>query len=379
MLFYLFLWAIITLLITPKKKLGGDFNVVLQIIGGVIYVFFSTFRNVTHNHNLDIFEYYLRFNKADCNLFTYFKISQCEPGYSLLAWIIKNTTNSFTVFLLIIHVFVYIAHVFFLNKIIFNYQDTNKIPYSFESGIIYSTQLIGINRYFLSGIICLNLFSAYYIQRNILSLCFVYFYLILINENKIEKSFCLLSLAVMFHYSAVILFVSLMFFIILKYSKNISRKKLFFLLVLSFAFVFFALKYIGKFMNESKKYSYYKQEGSLAILTVSITIFVLIIYFLNYKRINTSFIYAQKMGIALSTMLLIIPLQNSYSIMYRMYLFFLPIIAVMFVYIAQKANSISKVMISGALVVYFSYRCFSFFNNEIQYIGDPYVFLHLSC
>ncbi|MCI9357583.1 MAG: hypothetical protein HFH59_08595 [Lachnospiraceae bacterium] len=351
MQFYIIEWIVLTLLIAPSKRHSNG-EKLRRYIGGLIYVFFAAFRDVTTDRGLDAYAYYTIFERAKLSFKNFLLVSNVELGYSFVAWIIKNIFNSYTIFLIFVHLFVYCAYIFFIDN----------IP-------------LGKNRILLSAVLCLDLFSVYYLQRNIIAvgIALIMYVQLFRNKKKLKTIILMLTLAITFHYSAVILIPICCIEFLTDQKNKLSKHKIIIIEAMAIIFTIIGSSFLNSFMSGSSKYYVYQNIGSFAVATNIVAIFVAILYLKNFRLLNDSFPVTRVMGIILLSIFLIIPLQIQYSIMYRMILFFLPIMSVMIMYIVEIYRGTRwQYAFQLFMLTYYIYRIVSFFVKEAVYIGVPY-------
>ncbi len=343
--FYVVEWIILVLLLAPSS-LPACQNRIRRWAGGFIYVFFAAFRNVM-TPGLDVYAFYNRFEKtAVIPLKTLLTNGESEPGYIFLAWLIKHITGSYVVFLAIIHLFVYCSLVYFIDN----------IPWK-------------NHRYLLTGVLCINLFSVYYLQRNIMAVAFSMIMFVKLCQKKNKLAFFALILAILSHYSAVILIPAFCFIQIFNQKRNANRWK-----ITTFSITAVCiLVLISPFIVLFGKYTVYQGRGGIAWATDFVAIFTMIFYLRNIHKLKANIPVANILGLSVFTILLIIPIQMQYNIMYRMLLYFQPIMAIMLMYITDVYKKTPWFyMFSLFSTMYYLYYIISFFAKETIYIGIPY-------
>ena len=104
-----------------------------------------------------------------------------------------------------------------------------------------------------------------------------------------------------------------------------------------------------------------------------VAIFTMIFYLRNIHKLKANIPVANILGLSVFTILLIIPIQMQYNIMYRMLLYFQPIMAIMLMYITDVYKKTPWFyMFSLFSTMYYLYYIISFFAKETIYIGIPY-------
>ena len=98
----------------------------------------------------------------------------------------------------------------------------------------------------------------------------------------------------------------------------------------------------------------------------------MIIFLKKLKIMNKKGTFITTLGVSLFNVILIIPLQLQFSIMYRMILFFLPIMITVFFYTVKEYKGLNYYLLNAIMLIYSGYRISSFFIEELNYIGIPY-------
>lgn len=345
---YFSIWIIVSLCMNPSLR-TKNYMRYRQVVGGIIYVFFSAFRDIISNKYLDAYAYYVIFNSSKgITLLEYFKSSTVEPGYSLIAWLIGNTIGSYTFFLIIVHIFIYCSYCYFVNK----------LPVTKRSVLPVS-------------IICLDLLSALYLQRNIIAVGFALIMFVKIYDHKFVSALGILLCATSVHFSAIILFPILIYFW-LSEKTGIAKSKIVLYELLLIVLLVLIEEPLFTIFSGSDKYSVYENTGSIAVVTNIFAGIIMIIFLKKLKIMNKKGTFITTLGVSLFNVILIIPLQLQFSIMYRMILFFLPIMITVFFYTVKEYKGLNYYLLNAIMLIYSGYRISSFFIEELNYIGIPY-------
>lgn len=348
MLFYIIQWLVISFLIASRRKKYRNLNL---FIAGLIYVFFAVYRDVTVDRTLDAYVYYNIFLRADLDFSAFLAVSNVEIGYSFLVWVIKHIFDSNLVVLLIGHSVVYISYVYFWEK-------------------------VSIQKYRLLVVllICLDFFSAYYIYRNIISVALALVMMVKLSEKKYKSAIVFLAFAISVHYSALIMCCVVVFNIILDKRETLSKSKIVFYTLAAVVSTVASLGFLERFMLESDKYSTYDNTGNLPVGTLICVIIVVLFSLVKLKVMIEKYPITRTLFLSLCLVFIIIPLEMQFAIMYRMLLFFLPVLYIMLMYLQDiYKGSMGYYFIRIFSAFYLGYQIYIFFTTVIQFIGVPYV------
>lgn len=347
-LFYIIQWCVLVLCITPSTK-KGMYTKLRQLIGGCIYVFFAMVRDVTFNPRLDAYAYYNIYSLADMPLKKYLVFSNVEPGYSFLTWVFKNIFNSYVMLLLFIYLFIYCCYCYFLNN----------LPK--QKGLLCVSAILG-----------LDLFTAYYLQRNMLAVAMSLIMLIFLYNKKYLKAFLILVCSIMFHYSAIIFF-PVFVFSYLRDNSKLKKGSVNVLEMLSLIICFLGTKILSEIFLGNQKYSVYNNSGSLAIGTYLFSAITIVLFLKQKGKFQKELPFLNFLGMSFLGVIFVLPLQMMNSIMYRMLLFFLPLLIIMLNYcVKEYINTRRYYLYNSIFLIYCIYRIYTFFNQELVYIGMPY-------
>lgn len=339
---------------TEKKLWKSEITItqISVIISAIIYVFFAVFRNVTINDTLDAYHYYVFFEKADMPLNEFISESIFELGYTCFTWLCRNIFKWYGIQLLIEYSFIYFAY----TKLFCYLKDCKY-------------------KFFALCILGINLFSAYYILRMYISIALGIFMLLYLEKKKYGRAFLFLVVSILFHNSALILSVVYLFEFILNRKEKFSKLKLIGLTMGSLVMVLIGINILKVFFERSEKYWVYANSGSVALGTCLCTAIVIIFSLYKQEELENTFPISRTMLIAIFVLILVIPLQLEISIMYRMLLFFTPLLCIMLIMLMHvyQGSRIYWILLAYS-AFYFADQMISFFCNEIQYVGIPYCF-----
>lgn len=355
---YISMWLLLSFFMTPIKKNPKAFILadIKYLFGFLFFVFIGSFRDVLTNHSLDGYAYYEIFQMANTSLYEYLAVSNVEPLYALLNWIVYNTVGSYYVVLVLLYSVIYICNLYFIN---------------------YFKGERGING--ISLFICLTMFDSFYLQRNSLSVSIFLVMILFLNDKQYIKAFIFSCLSVLSHFSAIIVFIILLAHLLLSSPRDYSDMRLILWIVFLAILGFVLLFAVRLFMASSDKYWVYanSEKGSVAIATTFFSSICLGLFFHNYRKTTYSPSSSTTFGIALSCHFFGFILQLGVSIFYRFILFFRPIIFVELVllYNTEESNKVLSYrylcfIVALILMLYSVYG----FIGSLQYMGLPYRF-----
>lgn len=367
MLPYIFIITFTTVLVFFSGKISNfkknnrysTISLFLLSISCIVFVMFSSFRRIEYGYGgRDAITYKNYFLSVNTNFVEALKIQNYEWGYSILVWIGRMITNNYSFFLLFIYSFMFIGVALFLKLGTWNKY------YIFTIALMISLLLnsFNINRVILAVTIGLIVYK---------SLC----------EKKILRSFLLTILAISIHVSSVILLPCILLVILLKKQVKFNWK-INLLLVFLFSMITIGTFKIFFGLIASSKYGIYDQSSSIAWPTYIVIFIVFLLSVAKYKSMielnsnNEVFIKILPMG------LMVAPLQMEFPILYRMLLFFLPIVYILVpslikVYQMKRINQFIYPCIQFLLCFYLIIRLYVFFTIEIYSSGIPYSYLFL--
>lgn len=344
-----------TILVSYGTKNRGRYKFV--ILAGICYVFVAAFRDLTNTGVNDILGYYENFCQAECSFVEFWNKSPFEKGYTLYVWFMKHTVEYFWIYQLISYGFIFYAHA----KFIINTRTKR-------------------NNYFAVGALLLGTLSAFYIFRIYLSISMFLLMLSDIKKNRWFRAALWIVAAISFHNSSIILLPVLWFNYVMNKKNtilnryNLNKKKLIFYVLVTVLIICIFMGFVKSFMSNSDRYDYYGNVGSFAtgIDLSAFSVFLFALY--RLKSMEKSSPIAKTLIISLSVVFLVIPLQLQYGIMYRMAIFFIPLICMGFclLYKVYK-KSVYYYMIKILSLSYFIHTYISFWTVEIENLGTQYI------
>ena len=314
----------------------------------IIFIFLGIFKDFLANPSLDTYAYYMNFQDANTGFINFLTNSKFEIGYTVVIWLFKNVINNFYITMGCFYALIFCMNIYFLK-----YIKWNK----------YSPLLLGLYT--------LQMFSSYYILRSYLSICIALVTIILIYKKEYIKSFLVILLAVSFHNSALILLPVLFLNVLFEKYLDFDEKHIIGVTLISVICTFFALQFVKIYMSTSEKYSYYLQQGSISVGVMAFWLVIIIYCLIEFKNIIKMSSINKTLIITTFAHCIVVPLQQLYSIMYRMNLFFIPIelcLAVQLLNMKDYKSKKEKYILLAFIALYTIYKIYTFFHSEIIYI-----------
>ena len=325
------LWLLFVTLLYISLRLRsitkGREKFIYVIIPYVLYIFIVVCRDISDNTGgIDAVNYMKIFEWADMPLGDYIAFRKEEVGYLLLNWIIYRIIPNVWVFFAVIHTIAF------------------ALCYKLLSGIKIRRSFLGWMFVFLYSAPLFTMFNTVrmgvcvYLGLYALKYC---------NNLQFRKAVLFALGATLFHNSALILFVT----IILLYAKQRLLSNNMFHIVVGAAFIVIgASMYILKrnpVISIYRTYSTFK-EGSIAAGVFLITL--LTTMFLGKIKDDKRFKNAYYI---IETAILILAINLSFSIAYRMYLIYLPLIYhIIYTYAPEmiRVNNIQYISVKKVLI-----------------------------
>lgn len=365
---YIGIVFLMTLLITPFVKRCPGISIkkmysygiqqvsssyILVFFAYAIYIIFAIFKEIDIDiGSTDAYYYMTYYNEIPSSFKLYIsEITTFEPGYSSVTWAFKQITKEYKIMLLFWHSLTFILIIKFLRNI--NLEKHSFLPVF---------------------IILFILISQFNTLRMSISITIALIALTYLNEEKWIKSFIAIIIAISMQVSAVIMIpVWMLYFLISKKNKYPIRQLLIYTAI-AFIITIFSIKYAtGVIANTAK--STYLDESSLAIGTYLAVFAIFTFSIIKYKDMVELNKFNKLLILMLPICFLCIPLQYNMAIMYRLTLFFIPVMMALIPSLCQcylkNKNSALGFAVVSTLYIYMLYRAYSFFTEEIIYIG-PY-------
>lgn len=332
-------------------------GIILLVFSYIIFVSFSIFRKIDVGFGgTDAYEYKLKFLNANGNFLNSIAKQAYEPGYAFIIWFSRIISDDYRVALFLIYSIMF----FLIVKFIKDISWSKYIPISI----------------FLILTLWLNSFNT---TRAILALFIGTFVYSLLIRKKYKMAMVTGLIATSIHTASLVLFLIIAVVIIIEKKRLFSRFKLF-ITISGISFIFlFSIKAFEVFIK-MMGYGVYLdwRDGEMAFGTVIIAILSFIIGLTNFSRLYNINEYNKIWLVMLPVCIPIFILQLNFAILYRMLLFFLPI---MYILIPDIIRSISikssrdfmKLPIKILLFVYLTYRIYSFLFVELKHVGVPYI------
>lgn len=330
-------------------------SIILLLIAGMIFVIFSSFRRIDIGYGgTDAITYKNYFLSVNTNLKEALLIQNYEWGYSFIVWFGRTLTENYSLFLVFIYSFMFFGVIKFLKFSKWN-------NYNF----------------FVIALMITLLINSFNINRVVLAVVLGLFVYIFLHKDQYIRALLLTIIATTIHISSVILFPCILTVYLMRNQKNISWKKILFWIA-NFSIVSVAFLKFSSGLISSSKYGIYNQESSIAWPTYLIILFVFTLSLFKYKEMVLTNPFNKTLILILPIALIIAPLQIQFPILYRMLLFFLPVLytlipSLIVVLRFKKIDQFYNLIIQLVLVLYLATRLYVFFQTEIYSSGIPYI------
>ena len=367
---YISILVVMTVLITPYLKkdyyitdVNKHLNIVLSkesilvFLAYVIYIIFAVLKSVEPGKGSnDAYAYYLNFMNANCSIKTFFSdITTFEPGYSFIIWVIRHLTSEYKWALWFWHTLTFVLIVNF-----------------------YKRAYLKNNNFFVVFLALVLLISQFNTLRMSISVSIAMHSLIAMSKKNWIKAVLIILCAISIHVSAVIMIPVFLVVFITSNRKRYKRSLVITLIILGTILTIASFGIINNLTLGTDK-AVYVGESSVAWGTDAAIIVFGILCFKKFNQLKQLSEINETIIIALPVAFICIPLQMNMSIMYRMLLFFIPMIYSLIPSII-KCYSDSKINLKSTVVILISYgymfsKVYSFLTEEIEYLNDYFISL----
>jgi hypothetical protein len=330
-----------------------DYRYMFVFVAYVVYILFAVFKKIDYNFGAKDAYYYMQYFADIPRSFILYmtQITTFELGYSAVTWLFRQFTADYRIMLWFWHTLTFCLTVKFLRKI-----DLKK--YAFLPVFL----------------ILFTLVSQFNTLRMSVSIAIALMALPALNEEKWIKSFLIIIIAASMQISAAILIPVWIVVFIIKHRDYPVRLIILFTL-LGLAATVFLMGYVLAFMAGTAK-GVYLGESSLAIGTYCAVLVIFVLCVIKYREMVRLNPLNQIFIIMLPICFLCVPLQLKAAIMYRLTLYFVPVMMALIPSLCQCYNTRKHSAVGAAVVcilyAYAFYRAYSFFTEEIISVG-PYV------
>jgi hypothetical protein len=327
---------------------------ILVFIAYIIYIFFAVFKKIDMGLGATDAYYYMTYYADIPGSLKFYMsvITTFEPGYSVVTWLFRQVTEEYRVMLLFWHTLTFCLTIKFLRNV-------NLEKYSYLSVFL----------------ILLILVSQFNTLRMSISITIALIALIYLYEEKWIKSFIVILIAISMQIAAVIMIpVWIVYFLVIKRKKYPVRQIVVYTIA-GVATTIVLLFPVMSIMANSVK-SIYLGESSLAIGTYLAVSVIFILSVMKYKEMIALNGFNKVLIIMLPICFVCVPLQYKVAIMYRLTLYFIPVMMALIPSLCQcyskQKNSVMGIAVIMVLYSYMLYRAYSFFTEEIPSVG-PYI------
>lgn len=359
---YVAVLTVMTLLVAPylkkdydienrQHKLIASTKVLMVFLAYFIYIIFAVSKSVMPEKGAsDAHAYYLNFTKADCSL-KYFmtKVTTFEPGYSFAVWLVRQVTSDYKFMLWVWHTLTFILTVGFYKKV---YLKNDYLLVIFAGFTLLMSQFNTLRMSISVSIALYSLISMY--------------------ERQWIKSLIIIICASSVHITAVIMIPVLMVVFIVYNSNQYKKTLIVFLIIMGSILTIASLGLINIIVLGMGEKNIYVGHSSVAWGTVFAIIVFLILSYKKFDQLKRISGINEIFMMALPVALICIPLQLNISIMYRMFLYFLPVIYSLIPSIIKCYKDTEKKEIYFlTMIISYGYlfsRAYSFITEEVVYL-----------
>lgn len=358
---YVAVLTVMTLLVIPHLK--KDYNIegeqrrlivsaeaVMVIFAYVIYIIFAVSKSfMPGTGSNDAYAYYLNFTRADCTLKHFMtEVTTFEPGYSFVVWIVRQVTVDYRFMLWFWHTLTFVFTACFYKKV---YLKNNYSLVIFMGLTILITQFNTLRMSISISIALYSLISMY--------------------EKRWIKALIIIICAASMQISAVIM-LPVLIVVFIAYNRNNYKKTIVMILIILgsiMTVVMFGL--INRITLGTDK-SVYVGHSSVAWGTDFAVIVFLVLSYAKFGPLKKIAGINEVFMMALPIELICIPLQLNMAIMYRMILYFIPIIYSLIPSIIQcykdAGNNINYFIVKIISYGYLISRIYAFIIEEVVYL-----------
>ncbi|MFC4025133.1 EpsG family protein [Oceanobacillus longus] len=341
-------------IVLKKYSLVGMISIIISYL---IFTSFSVFRVIEFGlGGNDAHNYKLIFNNANGNVIESLSIQPYEPGYALIIWLSRAISEDYRVALFIIYSIMFIFLINFIKYISWS----KYVPIS----------IFLLLTMWLSSFNTLRVILAIFIGTYVYSLLF---------KKKYNYALLVAIIATTIHTAAIVLFpVIAIVKIIENRAKFRPSKLIFFIIILSGIFLL-SINIIEVFISGTSYELYIEyKEGAVALGTYIVIIISFVLSLIKFNDLVEINPYNKILVVILPIGLSLYVLQANFSIVYRMVLFFLPILYVLIpdlirTFRINRTKELIKLPIKIGLFSYLIYRIYSFWAIEIDSVGVPYI------
>lgn len=329
-------------------------RVILVFVAYILYILFSVFKRIDIGLGAtDAYFYMTYYADIPSSFIIYMSaITTFEPGYSAVTWLFRQITDEYKIMLFFWHTLSFCLSIKFLRYI-------NLEKYSYLSIFL----------------ILLTLVNQFNTLRMSISIMIALIALIYIYEEKWVRALLIIFISVSMQISAIIMIpVWIVCFLVINRKKYPVRQMVTYTIGGVAGTVVLLRVVIVIISNTSK--NEYLGESSIAIGTYLAVLIVFGLSVIKYKEMVELKGFNKVLIIMLPICFICVPLQYKIAIMYRLTLYFIPVMMALIPSLCQcyykHKNSVIGIGVIMVLYAYMLIRVYSFFTEEIINIG-PYI------
>lgn len=339
----------------PVNLRYNSVSIIILIFAYIPMIIFSVYRVIDIGvGGIDAMAYKQYFLGAKGTWSEALEFQNYEIGYSTIVWIFRQVSDHYTLLLFFIYTMMFILLIKYVKYITWN-------KYTLPSVFLLFGMII----------------SSFNTTRVILAVFIGLIVYIAIYNRKYLHAILLSVLAATIHVSAIILFPAIAISYLVNNKNKVNIKKLILYIVGIAMISVVSLEILSPYINNSK-YHVYNEEHGIALQTYIIIFIVFILSILKFRDMIKVNSFNGTLITILPIGLIILPLQMEYSILYRMILYFLPIIyslipSLLKVYSIRSINTFYYFPIKIGLASYLLIRIYIFLTIELKSAGIPYI------
>lgn len=324
-------------------------SILLVIVAYIVYIVFVVNKQISYwNGATDAFYYREAFYAADCSLWDYlFNVSTFEIGYSCITWILRQVTESYIVALIFWHSLTFLLFTRFLCHI---------TP--------------GGSSLLLIVVVYTLLFTQLNTERMSVSVSLALTALVSIGDKRWIRALLLILCAMSIQISAVIMLP--VYVIELLMTREFSPFRMGAAIVILIMGSILVIPMVELIVSGTDK-AIYLGESSLAIGTYLAAAISSALVLKNKRFEHFYNGGASAVSLALPLCLMVIPMQMSISAMYRLTLYFIPMVFVVSIWLIRYAkytgNRFLYAFACCFYVLYFLIQLNGFMTDQVSYFG----------
>lgn len=361
---YIGVLLITTVLTIPYFKISGVQGEIRRKRGGLrsenallflayaIYILFAAFKDykTTGFASNDAYAYYANFLQANASLRNFFVISSFEPGYTLITWIMRRFTENYAWTLFFWHTLTFCLNVYFYKHI---YLKKNSV--------------LAI----LAGFMIL--FTQFNTHRMAISISIAVCSFVAMDQKHWIKALFIILIAMSMQISAIIM-IPVLFVAFTVNSLHRYRKTVIYALTVLGVVMCAALLGLAERILTATTKEIYLGQSAIAWGTYGAVILFFIFAIIRYRQLIQINSINRILIPALPICLVCIPLQFRIAVMYRLTLYFLPVMLALIPSLLacykHEKQTLLKAAVYASCYIYLIMRIYDFCMDEVPLLGQ---------